>query len=166
MNKALIIFLVFIFFSCNTIKYSFTGASIPEDVNTFSVEYFNSVATLSPPTLSQTFTEDLKDVFLEQTRLAIVSEGGDLHFSGAITNYKVDPIGVTGDEVAAKNRLSITVNVNFVNSKHPESNYESRFTRFFDFDNNQELAGIEDQLIEEINAQLVQDIFNKAVGDW
>ena len=166
LNKNLFLLCMLIIYSCNHVKYSFTGASIPPEVQTFSVNYFPATASLAPPTLSQSFTEAVKDVFLSQTRLNLVSDQGDLQFEGNITGYDVSPVGVTGNEIAAKNRLKITVFVKFTNTKDESASYESSFSRFFDFDNTQELTTVEDELIEEINAQLVQDIFNKAVGDW
>ena len=54
-------------FSCGI--YSFTGASIPTEAKTISVQYFNNKAATIQPTLSQVFTERLKDIFVENTNL-------------------------------------------------------------------------------------------------
>jgi len=70
-----------------TISYSFSGASIPVDAKTYSVAFFRNNATLVEPTLSQTFTDALKNKMTNQTRLAQVDRNGDLAFEGAITNY-------------------------------------------------------------------------------
>ncbi len=147
-------------------NYSFTGASIPEDVKTISVKTFQNFATLAQVNYSQTFSEALKDVFISQTNLKLVASNGDLQFDGAITNYQITSVAVQGNETAAKNRLTITVKVNFINTKDKKQNFETDFTRFTDYDSSVNISTIEDGLIKEINNQLTQDIFNKAVGNW
>lgn len=152
-------------FSCK-VNYSFTGASIPEDVKTVSVKTFQSYAPLANANLSQTFTEALKDKFLSQTNLDIVTKEGDLQFEGSITGYAVTSVAIQGNETAALNRLTITVKVKFINTKDKELDFETNFSRYSDYESSQNLASIEDDLIKDINDQLTQDIFNKAVSNW
>jgi hypothetical protein len=148
------------------INYSFTGASIPEDVKTVSVKTFQIFAPLANANMSQTFTEALKDKFLSQTNLDLVAKDGDLQFEGAITGYQISSVAIQGNETAALNRLLITVKVTFTNTKEAEYDFETNFSRFADYETSQDLAAIEDGLITEINEQLTQDIFNKAVSNW
>jgi hypothetical protein len=78
----------------------------------------------------------------------------------------IQPLAIQANETAAKNRLSITVNVKFTNLKDEKQNFETGFTRYADFESSQNISSIEDQLIKEIDDQLVDDIFNKAVINW
>ncbi len=121
---------------------------------------------MGPASLSQNFTEKLKDKFISQTSLALADKNGDLTFEGSITNYTIAPIAIQANEVAAQNRLSITVNVKFTNLKDEKQNFETSFTRYVDYDATKNLSSLETGLIEEINTQLVDDIFNKAVINW
>jgi hypothetical protein len=148
------------------IKYSFTGASIAPDVKTVSVSFFPNQAPLSQPTLSQSFTEELRNIFLSQTNLSLIQKNGDLHFEGEITGYSTAPTALQGNQTAARNRLTITVNVRFTNQKDEKQNFEQSFSRFADYDQGVVLATIEESLIKQINDQLVQDIFNRAVSNW
>ena len=147
-------------------NYSFTGASIAEGVKTVSVKTFQSYAPLANANLSQTFTEALKDKFLSQTNLDLATRNGDLQFEGSINGYAVTSVAIQGNETAALNRLTITVKVKFINTKDKEANFETSFSRYLDYDSSQNLASIEDELIKDINDQLTQDIFNKAVSNW
>jgi hypothetical protein len=151
--------------SCK-VNYSFTGASIPEDVKTVSIKTFQNFAPLANVNLTQTLTEALKDKFISQTNLDLVINDGDLQFEGTITGYKVTAVAIQGNETAALNRLSITVKVKFVNTKNEKQDFESSFTRYADFESSQNLSSVEDALIQDINDQLTQDIFNKAVSNW
>lgn len=159
--------LILINLSACKVNYSFTGASIAPDVKTFSVVTFPNYAPLIQPILSQNFTEALKDKFQSQTNLELVSRGGDMNFEGSITGYNASPIAIqSGTDLAAQTRLTITVNVKFTNSKNEKQNFESTFSRYADYESSKSLSSEEDRLIKEINDQLVQDIFNKAVVNW
>lgn len=152
-------------YSCKP-SYSFTGASISPEVQTVSIDFFQAVTPLAPPTAGQFFTEAMKDIFLSQTNLTLVKSDGDLQFSGAIINYNAAPVAIQGNETAALNRVTMTVKVKFVNTIEEDQSFESSFSRFEDFETTQDLSSVEAQLLESINSQLTQDIFNKAVTNW
>ena len=148
------------------VNYSLSGASISPDVKTINIKYFTKSATLGPPSLSQTFTERLKQKFLTQTKLILTNEKGDLNFEGSITAYTVTPQAIQANENAARNRLTISVAVNFINLKDEKQNFQTTFTRFTEYDSSVNLASIEDALVSDVNDQLIDDIFNKAVINW
>ena len=149
-----------------SVNYSMTGASISPEVKTISIRFFQKTAALGPASLGQTFTEALKDKFVSQTNLTLVDRDADLTFEGSIPGYTVSPLAIQANEVAALNRLSISVNVKFTNLKDEKQSFETTFTRFADFASTQNITSVEDQLIKEINDQLIDDIFNKAVINW
>ncbi|MGB2363622.1 MAG: LptE family protein [Flavobacteriales bacterium] len=146
--------------------YSFSGASISNEVKSVSINPFENVASLAPPVLSNTLTEALKDKFSSETNLIPLNSDGDLIFSGRITNYSINPIAIQADETASKNRLSITVKVKFVNIIDEESNYDKTFSRYADYESSQDFTSIEESLNEEIVSQLIDDIFNEAFTNW
>tara|TARA_B100000795_G_C22555635_1_gene344240 strand:- start:46 stop:540 length:495 start_codon:yes stop_codon:yes gene_type:complete len=152
------------FTSCGI--YSFTGASIPTDAKTISVNYFNNKAAIVQPSLSQVFTEKLKDMFLEQTNLSISENEGDLIFSGFISKYQIRPIAIKANETADKNRLTISVKVTYNNSLDSENNFEQTFSRYRDYDSTQNISDVENTLIEAITNELAEDVFNKAFVNW
>lgn len=146
--------------------YSFTGASIPPEAKTISVQQFPNNAPLVQPMLSQLITDALRDKFASQTSLSTVPINGDLAFEGAITDYRTQPVAPTGNEIAALNRLTISVRVVFTNKFEPKQNFESTFSQFQDYDSGRSLSEVEQDLMEEIVEALVQDIFNRAVVNW
>src|SRR5512133_264965 len=80
------------------ISYSLSGASISPDVKTVFVDYFRNRSKVINPTLSQTFTEAMKDKFVNETGLSLNTDQGDLEFSGEITGYDVRPLSVQKTE--------------------------------------------------------------------
>jgi hypothetical protein len=143
-----------------------SGASIAPDIKTFNVKYFQKTSALGPSLLSQTLTEKLKDKFLSQTTLKLADKEPDLVFEGSITNYVVTPLAIQANETAARNRLTITINVKFTNTKDDKQNFETSFSRFADYSSSQSLSAVESSLIEDIDNQLVDDVFNKAFINW
>ncbi len=146
--------------------YSFTGASIPPEAKTFSVEQFANNALLVEPLLSNIITTALRDRFTSQTTLRQTTTNGDLAFEGEIVDYSVSPVAIQSDQTAALNRLTITVNVRFYNKFEESKNFESRFSQYLDYPSDQDLNVIKDRLIKEITDMLIDNIFNKAVVNW
>lgn len=170
MNKilAFLLLIPFILSGCK-VSYSFSGASISADTKTISVAYFPNRAPIVNPTLSQELTEKLKDKFISQTSLNMVSGEGDLSFDGEITGYDIKPIAITGGDQsdrASLNRLTVTVKVRFVNEKDPTKNFDSQFMAYEDYSSDRGLDAVEGELIPLILEKLVEDIFNRSVVNW
>jgi len=166
LSIALVIIAALVSLSGCSIKYSFSGASIPPNAKTVSIAYFPNNAPMVAPILSSTLTEALKDRFSRQTNLLEVNENGDLAFEGEITNYTSTTASVSSQEAAVLNRLTITVRVRFTNAIEPQYNFNKSFSAFADYDSNILLQEVEGTLIPEIVEQLVDDIFNAAVSNW
>lgn len=163
-NTILILITAFLLNGCGF--YSFTGASIAPDIKSISIQQFANLAPLVQPTLSQVFTLALRDKFASQTNLSLVQSNGDLNIEGEITGYSNQPIAIQGNQQAALNRLSITVKVRFTNKKDIKQDFESSFTRYRDYSSQSNLSEVESGLIDEIDKDLVDDIFNKSVVNW
>ncbi len=157
---------VFVFFIIQGCSYSFTGASISPTVKSISVSYLPNNSILVQPTLSRKLTEAIRDKFTNQSSLSLVGSNGDLNIEGEITGYAIEPIAITGDQQAAQQRLKITVNIRFTNKQDTKQDFETSFSRYQDYDSKKRLSEVEDALIDIINEELAQDIFNKAVVNW
>lgn len=163
-HTLLILITAFLLTGCGV--YSFTGASIPAEAKTVSVAYFPNNANLVQPMLSSVMTNTLRDYFMNQTSLAEVENNGDLAIEGEITGYSTSPTAITGDQTAALNRLTITVNVRFFNKYDESKNFEQKFSQYEDYSSTLDLNAVQDQLMETIAEKLCEDIFNKAVVNW
>lgn len=151
--------------SCK-MSYSFTGANLSPLVKTYTVYYFPNRARLINPTLSQTFTEGLREKLQRQTSLNELQENGDIEFEGQITGYEVRPMSIQKDDLAAQNRLTVSVKLKYTNNKAPEENFERSFSAYEDFDSNLSISDIEDELSSLIVIKLTEDIFNATIANW
>ena len=166
MRKLLLFISIIALTSGCAIKYSFTGASIPPDAKTVFIADFKNMAPLVNPSLSNDLTEALKDKFVNQTSLKIGDENADLYFEGTITDYNTQPVAIKSGDIASQNRLTISVKVKFVNNKDPKANFDSNFSRYQDYDSQNSLSDVEDQLVSLIIEDLIDDIFTKSVVNW
>lgn len=146
--------------------YSFSGTSIQPDVQTVTINFFEYTATRVNPNLSNDLTEKLKSQFRKMTRLEQVDIDGDLEISGKVTGYDVQASSISANEVAEKNKLTITISVSFVNNKYPEDNFEKNFSQFSEYDSINSLDAVESTLCAEIIDKLIEDVFNATVANW
>lgn len=158
------IVILFSISSCGV--YSFTGASIPPEAKTVSVQFFVNRAPLIEPTLSPIFTDKLSDQFTTQTNLEMIERNGDLALAGEITDYKITPVAIQADQTAAQNRLTITVSARFTNRYEPDKDFDTKFTQFIDYSSTADFNSLKSDLIDEICDNIAQDVFNKAVINW
>lgn len=159
----LVLALAFVCHGCGI--YTFSGASIPAEAKTVSVDYFPNHAQLVNPMLSNDFTNALRDAMTNQTTLDMVESGGDLTFEGEITDYRTMPVAITG-QTAAMNRLTITVKVRFSNRFDETKDFEQNFSHYEDYPSDQDLNAVQGGLTPVIIDALVEDIFNKALVNW
>ena len=147
--------------------YSFSGTSIQNDVNTINIEYFEYKAQKVNPSLSNDLTEALRTRFRRMARLEQVEQDGDLEIVGEVTGYSVSATAITAGEVAAQNRLTVTVSVSFTNRKYPEDDFDNKtFSAYADYDSANSLDAVESSLCAEIVDKLIEDIFNATVAQW
>ncbi len=146
--------------------YSFSGTSIQPDVNSITINLFEYRAMRVNPALSNDLTEALRTQFRRMTRLEQVEMDGDMELSGEITGYDIAAAAVTADEVAARNKLTVTVKVSFTDKKHPEEDFEKSFSSYAEYDSSNTIDAVESSLCAEIIEKLVEDIFNAAVAQW
>ena len=168
-KRFFLIIISLIVISCGI--YSFTGSSIPIGVETFQVDYFENTAGGKPgstiePGLDRDFTIALQDLIVNQTSLNLVNQGGDIIYSGEITDFSVTPMAATAEIKAAQNRLKMSVMVNYENVLNEEDNIRQSFSFYYDFPGNLQVYDIKDVALEEIFQRITQDIFNETLAKW
>jgi len=171
-NKLLSLIILILILSFKSCKfYSFTGASIPPGVNTFQVNFFENQAgnrsgSTVEPGLDNDFTNALQDLIMNQTNLDLVTNDGQLIYEGEITQYSVTPMSATAKITAAQNRLKMTVDFRFINTKREEDDYNKQYSFFYDFPAQLQVYDIKNEAHEEIFNRITQDIFNDTLAKW
>jgi hypothetical protein len=158
---------VLILSGCFSVKYDTKGgAEIDPAIKTVSVQYFNNRANRVEPSLSQNFTEGLRNYLEKNTKLRVITTVGDIDFSGEITGYNFQPVAISANDIAAKTRFTITIRVKYLNTVNPDKSFDTSFSRYRDFDSNQSFDAVEDALSAEIIDEILEQIYNKAFINW
>jgi hypothetical protein len=154
----------------NSCTVSLNGASIPAEMKTVTVNFFENNAPLVVPYLSQQFTEALRTRIRNQSRLSMVQSDGNGVFEGRITGYDVRPVTLTDNtnpNAQGQTRLTMTVSVKYTNTINPKQSFEEPFTAFENFPSSgTTFQALEPQLIRSITNKLTEDIFNRAFAQW
>lgn len=166
MHAFVLIGLLVVVNACS-VSYKFNGASINYDkVKTISVADFPIKAAYVYAPLATKFNEKLKDVYVQQTRLRLVPRNADLQVEGEITGYNQYNQAVKADGYSSEVKLTITVNVRYVNNTNHEEDFEQQFSAFRTYDSTQMLTAVQDELIEQMVKEIADQIFNATVANW
>lgn len=165
-----LMWLATISFLCNGCGiYSFSGTSIAPDIHSISISTFENNSGEGPSSLTQILTEDFRDYFQRNTNLNIVQQEGDLQLSGQILGYSFSPAAIQRQgeiDIASVNRLTITVQVSFTNTKDPEQDFEQSFNAAEDFPQDQDPSRISEAAISRLTERIIVNVFNKSVANW
>ena len=165
--RNLLVFLGLLIATACSISYKFNGASIDyTKVKTITISDFTNQASYVNPTLAPEFTEELKDIYIRQTRLEQVTSNGDLALEGEVTGYDFTPMAVKEDALASQTRLTITVRVRYMNNTNPDEDFEQSFSAYREFDSNLMVQQVESSLCAEIIEEIVDQVYNATVANW
>jgi len=148
-----------------TCRYSLKDVSIPPDVKTVKVNFFENRARYINPLLAPRLTDRLRQKIVNQTRLSQTNNEAHYDVSGTITDYSVNTSGISNQQ-ASSNNLNVTVHLIFVNRLDNKANFEADITRNFPFNASLSLQQAESQLSDEIIANLTDEIFNRIFSNW
>lgn len=140
---------------------------------TISITEFYNNTDLGQANMGQTFTNQLKNYFIQNSSLAVVVEEGQLQLEGEITDFRLTPIAPisTGNpndiNSASSTRLTITVKATYVNTLEETMSFKDKTFSFYkDFPNDQNFTDVEEQYTRQIFERIVNDIFNASVANW
>lgn len=150
--------------------YSFKG--ITTNARNISIQEFYNNAELGPATMGQTFTNSLKNYFIQNSNLSVIAQDGELQMEGEITGFTLMPIAPTAADAsgftpASQTRLTISIKVTYINTLDESMSFKDKVFSFYrDFPGDQNLSDVEEALVREIFDRLVNDIFNASVANW
>ena len=138
-----------------------------DKVHTMQIVDFQNHADYVYGPLATTLNDQMKDLFMRQTRLSLVNNGGDIVIEGEITGYNQFNEAIDASGYSSKVRLTLTVKVSYTNNTNHEEDFEDRtFTAFQTYDATQLLTAVQDQLIAVMVKDISEQIFNSTVANW
>jgi hypothetical protein len=131
----------------------------------FAIGAFPNKAALVQPAFSQELIDGLRTKIINESNLKFTEDcfTSTYFFTGSITNYAVSPLSVTSANVAAANRLTVSVSVQcdtVCPTKSASTPFFTKsYTEYSDFTTDETFAAVEDRLIKEIVTKITQQIF-------
>lgn len=159
--------LVWLWAGCS-ISYSFTGAGSLDysKYKTVSIADFPIKSDYVYAPLGTTFNQELKDIFIRQTRLTMANANADLEIEGEITGYNQYNEAVAADGYASSTKLTVTVNVRFTDNINHNNDFERQFSAFRTYDSRELLTAVQDELIAQMVKEITDQIFMATVANW
>lgn len=150
-----------------SISYKFNGANINyQTTHSISIADFPNNAPMVNPSLSPLLSETVRDQYSRQTRLTVLSKGGDLELEGEIVGYDITQGAISKDGFASETKLTIRVTVHFTNNIYPEESFDKTYSANQTFDSSQLLSDVQDQLCQIIVTEIAESIYNDTVAKW
>jgi outer membrane lipopolysaccharide assembly protein LptE/RlpB len=142
--------------------------SMPEDWKQFFIQPLELSAATAPNNYPANLSEKLRSGIQNNTRLKLASniDDAEVKISGTIANYNTSPIAIQQGDVAAKNRLTVSVNFIIITPTKGLEKIQYTSTRFADYESSEQLTDVETRLLEDINQQITQDLVNKLMSNW
>lgn len=149
-------------------NYSFTGTSIPGDVESIYIPFFPDNSQSGLGDLSDRLNNALVNRFVNQSRLSLENEreSADSWMEGTIQSYQNRPFSVGGDEQANLNEIQIVVRATFQFANNEQSEYSKTFTGSSTYNVLENPVDGELEAAEEALQQIANNAFNDAVSNW
>mgnify|MGYP000226584011 CR=1 FL=1 len=164
--KRLAVLLLLLSSILTSCKYSFKGISIPPEVDTFFVRQVKLTDFNAPPDSPERFMDQFRATIRGQSSLRWNEVTPDIEFVCTINGFRISNEGTQqGDEVSL-NKLTISVNVDYINNKIEDDTWNKTFSFGIPFDPSQDLQQVQDDFIEDIFDQISENIFNEAFTNW
>jgi len=141
---------------------------MPEEWDSFTVNTLENNTGNAPLSYNATLSELIKDGIQNNSRLALDqnSDSSEVTIEGVISSYTIAPIALQEGDNAAQNRLTVTVQFEIFISKPEEDIIQLTSSRFIDYDSNEDLGTVENDLLSEVSDQIVQDVLNELFSNW
>ncbi|WP_020402604.1 LptE family protein [Gracilimonas tropica] len=150
------------------VRYSFTGASIPEGVETIYIPFFPDQSNSGLGDLSNRLNEVLINRFVNQSKISLANNDSDADaiLDGVITSYTNRPFTISGNEQATQNEVSITVRATYSYADKEKPEWSKSFNGKFTYDPTQDPINGENQAANRALEQIANNMFNDAVSNW
>jgi hypothetical protein len=146
--------------------YSFTGAAVPEHLQTIALPISDDRSGAGEPGLRELLTERLTQKFIEDNTLQVTERtAADAILECTITSLNDAPAIVTAGESIASRRVTITVQVVYRDLVKRKTIYEKSFSGYGDYTSAGNISERQ-EAIEKAVDNITEDILLDTVSGW
>jgi hypothetical protein len=148
--------------------YSFSGATIPSHLSTIAIPPAQDNSVSPVGTLGQTLTDLLADNFVGRTKLSLTTNesNADATLEARIVGYQNEPRGVSGEERATVNRVTIRIQVRYYDQVEDREMLSETVTGFGEYDPVEAGLDGERQAAQTALERAADNIFTNATSNW
>jgi hypothetical protein len=156
--------LVIINFNC--CFYSFTGASVPQHLQTIAIPVADDRSGSAEPGLRELVTDQLTRKFIDDNTLQVTERtNADAILETTISSLRDAPAVVAAGETVETRRVTITINVVYRDLVQRKTIYNKNFSNYGDYPSG---GGITERrtAIETAVDRITEDILLDTVSGW
>ena len=80
--------------------------------------------------------------------------------------YDISQGAIAANSYASESKLTIRVQVHFINNVNPEESFDKTYSAYQTFDANRLLTDVQDELCAIIVSEIADNIYNDTVAKW
>jgi len=149
-------------------RYSTSGTSIPENVNTIYIPFFADNSSGGVANLNELMYQALVDRFTRRSRLRLAPtpEQADIVLEGSIQNYSNRPFSIGSDQAAKLNRVEVTIRASFRYTSANQALWDRTFSGFSEYDPGSDPLAGESTAARLAVQQIATSLFQESIGKW
>lgn len=155
------------FWGCS---YTFTGASVPDHLESIAIPIFDDRSGSAEPNLEQTFTDLLIQKFLDDNTLQVrEKQNSDAVLECTITSLVDAPAAVTGNELGqgiSQRKITVKVKVVYRDFVLRKVVWDRSFSNYGEYVNEGDLQAVRAEAIEVAAEKIAEDIMLAVVSNW
>lgn len=167
-NKNTVLLIILFLAVSGCFRYSFSGTTIPEGINTIFIPFFPDQSNSGLGDLSDRLNQTLVNRFINESKLRLANSEAeaDAILEGFIVSYVNRPFSISGEEIATRNQVEIRVSATLVFKTKPEPVWSKNFNGNSTYDPNVNPINGEREASTEALVQLANAMFNDALSTW
>lgn len=171
-NKTVVVTTLFMLFIIGSLSnfgccfYSFTGASVPQHLQTIAIPVAEDRSGAGEPGLREMLTDQLTQKFIEDNTLQVTERtAADAVLETTISSLSDAPAVVAAGENVQTRRVTVTVNVTYRDLIQRKVIYSKSFSNYGDYSSASSIAERR-SAIETAIDRITEDILLDTVSGW
>ena len=148
-------------------SYSFTGASVPDHINTIAIPLVKDRSGSGEPELIDLFTNGLIQDFIDDNTLQIADKvNSDAILECTIVSLNDSPALISGGESVTTRRITVTAQVIYKDLVKRKTVFNKSFSNYADYQSTGDIVSLRKEAIESSIDKITEDILLAVVSNW
>lgn len=166
-NSIAIFLSIFVFSTLSGCTYSFKGANPPEGIKTIFISLVKDESGFGAANISDNMTLILKNKFIKDNTLEYSEKvKADGMLTCVIKSIRDEALVVQAGEQVSKRKITISVNVDFMNLKKQKSIWKKDFSNWGEYNSQSGTFSNRDEGLNSAIDKITDDILLEVISNW